>query len=77
MIMTRKDFIMTVLGLFGLSIINIKTPAGIKKEHTDFDYADVIGNNILSKNANPAPTMEVARREHIIPYLNGKPMKGV
>jgi hypothetical protein len=45
--------------------------------HTDFNYADVDGNNILCEKADSAPTMEVPRRQHILPYLNGRPVRGV
>jgi hypothetical protein len=45
--------------------------------HTDFNYADVNGNNVLCEKADSAPTMEVPRRQHILPYLNGRPVRGV
>jgi hypothetical protein len=69
--MIRRSF----LAALAATVVSLVTGKRARAtSHTDFDYADAFGGDVLSPSADPRPP-GVFRRDHVVPYLNGKPVR--
>lgn len=69
--MRRRNFLQATLGFLGLSGVMAKKPL-VAQPHTDFLYATVDGPGVLSPDAHPVPSLDIARRNSCYAYVDGE-----